>query len=436
MVKAGFTETNANFANPERGWSRYLATDFAQLDDGNVAYAVNSGITVGSANVRLDNYRDRALPDTLLAQIQAAFDKVRAGGLKVRLRFVYNYPSGTVLTSDQDAPLAIVQQHIAQLAPVIAKNADVIAVWQAGFIGLWGEGHTSSNKLDTAENKIKVRDALLNALPKDRILEWRYPGDLLAWSPTAPATQDAFNNSLAARIGVHNDCFMSSDDDVGTYNWVPSVAAKEREYTKAVSANTPFGGETCNASVSQARTRCSAILTEGRDYHLNYLDRDYYTGFHDQWKAQGCFEEVERSMGYRFVVTDAEAPVSGSAGADSSFAVTVKNVGWSRVFNPRPLQLTLRNQTTGAELRAVATLDLRSLLPGVSASTFGFIVKVPADAAKGKYDIYLSSPDGSASLANDARYAIRFANADDGSKGQQWSPAAGRFKLGLTFDLR
>lgn len=33
--------------------------------------------------------------------------------------------------------------HIAQLAPVLKKNADVIATVQEGFIGLWGEGYYS-----------------------------------------------------------------------------------------------------------------------------------------------------------------------------------------------------------------------------------------------------------------------------------------------------
>ncbi len=40
-----------------------------------------------------------------------------------------------------DAPKDIVFGHIAQLGPILTKNADVINCIQMGFIGTWGENY-------------------------------------------------------------------------------------------------------------------------------------------------------------------------------------------------------------------------------------------------------------------------------------------------------
>jgi hypothetical protein len=53
------------------------------------------------------------------------------------------------------APKKIVLQHITQLAPVFKKNADVIAVLQEGFIGIWGENYYTDYFGDASDNGVK-----------------------------------------------------------------------------------------------------------------------------------------------------------------------------------------------------------------------------------------------------------------------------------------
>ncbi|MFM8767374.1 MAG: hypothetical protein ACKOD9_06285 [Rubrivivax sp.] len=59
-------------------------------------------------------------------------------------------------------------------------------------------------------------------------------------------------------------------------------------------------------------------------------------------------------------------------------------------------------------------------------------VAIPADAAQGDYDVYLSAPDIFAATTCDPRFSVRFANADNSGAGQTWDAAAARFKLGTT----
>ena len=92
------------------------------------------------------------------------------------------------------------------------------------------------------------RDALLQALPSQRLLHLRYPADLAQWYPTTATLAQALSATPppAARIGLHNDCFLASSDDVGTY-FAETTAESQtlRSYAQQASAVTGAGGETC-----------------------------------------------------------------------------------------------------------------------------------------------------------------------------------------------
>ena len=125
---------------------------------------------------------------------QADFDQARAAGVKLIPRFAYTItahqgacPESGDCPPYGDAPKAIVLQHIAQLAPLLQKNADVIACVQLGFIGTWGENYYTDYFGDASSNgagqlldsnwrdRIDVLKAMLNALPADRMVQVRYP---------------------------------------------------------------------------------------------------------------------------------------------------------------------------------------------------------------------------------------------------------------------
>lgn len=422
----GFAAYPGDLANPERGWWAFLSDDFASLTAEGADAFVARGLTLGYALIRLDAYRDADIPNAVLTDIDRAFNLVQSRGLKVVLRVVYNNPSSSTEPAP-DAPLARVLRHIAQLKPVIAIHSDVIAVWQAGFIGRWGEGHGSTNGLEEPAAKRRIRDALLAALPKGRLLQWRRPADLIAWAGEKGGT------AKIARIGVHDDCFLASDTDVGTYSDDPVVRARQRRFVAKQSATTIFGGETCFAEAT-ARMACSDILREGATFHVVTLGRDWYPGFHDAWKAGGCFEKVERSLGYRLVLTTASAPAKVKRGAAFAVSVGVRNDGWSRVPNPRRLVVELVHRETGFTYPAIDG-DAQSVLPKSPARIFTGRAKLPADAPAGTYDVVVGAPDPAVLLAGDTRYAVRFANADRLARGQRWSAEDGRFVTGLVVTL-
>ena len=197
---------------------------------------------------------------------------MREAGVKCVLRFAY-----TSLETEPDAPLSIIQTHIDQLKPYLAKNADVIAVWQAGFIGSWGEWYYTTNNLNTPSARKAVLDKLLEALPEGRVVQVRTPQykqeylRLNGKPTTALTAANAYTNGIAARIGHHNDCFMASETDYGTYQNV----TEDKKYLGQEGLYLPMGGETCPPDgVSPAD--CSKAQEEMRNLRWSYLNSEYY----------------------------------------------------------------------------------------------------------------------------------------------------------------
>lgn len=438
-MQRGFVPAADDVPNPERGFYRWAWTTLDRLSRDDAADAHANGYRLLYGLVRLDAYRSKPLPTALLDRLRNGFAAARAGGVKVVPRFVYNYPdSETAYRRAQDAPLDRVLQHIAQLEPVLRENADVIAHFQAGFVGAWGEWHTSSNKLNDEPARTRVRDALLAALPGEIAVQMRYPGHLIGWHPQPPTETQAFDGGAQSRLGAHNDCFLASDTDVGTYSEDPVQRERERDYMAAVARIAPYGGETCNAlddPNARPRNQCSDILAEGARFALTYLNDEYYTeAFHDVWRAQGCYAEVRRSMGYRFELLEwAHAP-EVTAGGALPVRLAVRNAGWARLYKARPLELWWRAADGRVVHRSrLAEADVRRWLPGATAA---IEAQASAPPAAGMYELLLALPDGAPRLAGDPRYAVRFANADDPAAGQGWDTVAGAFRLGTQVVVR
>ena len=437
-VSADFRVADADFANPERGFYRAAETDLDTLSAAFVADAYTQGYRLIYARIDLEPYRDVELPAAFLEATETGLETARQGGVKLIIRATYNYPRGETQYRDaRDASLSRVLAHLAQLKPLLHRNEDVIGFVQAGFIGAWGEWHTSSNDLTTPANRTRIKDALLGAVPATRFVQFRYPPYIQAWTPQLPALDAALDGAF--RIGFHNDCFLASDTDVGTYDEDAELRARQRRYNDAQGDLAPFGGETCNPADDpnpRPRAACADILDEGARYNLTYLNDSYYRRlFHDNWRKQGCMDEVRRRMGYRFALVSVSHPAAVARGGELSVSIVVRNTGWARLYNPRPVEILLRDRQTGAVRRLVArSADPRRWLPGADTrETLTAIL--PSDVA-GVQEVWLALPDAAPRLRNDARFAIRPANTDSGAKGQRWDGERGAFAFGTVVDVR
>jgi hypothetical protein len=430
-VTATFTPTTAVFPNPERGFYGWAGSDFVTgLEVSSVQAAFAAGHRLVLALGKLDAYRTTDLPGAFLTSLGQSFAAVRAAGMKTTLLFSYDFTAG-----GNDATATQIARHLEQLAPVLAAHADVIPYMRAGFIGAWGEWHSSQNGNScgynsgttpcdvAAANRLIVRDALLAHVPPSVQIGFRYPPDLMAWYPD-PREQH--------RAGMHNDCFLAGPSDSGTY-----ANQAQRDYAMALTEAAAFGGETCGNAETPLRDTCADILTEGADYHLAWLNINYYQGFITAWQNGGCFDEVTAFMGYRLQLDGVTHLESAPPDSVVTVKVDVRNVGWARTFGQdRPLVVVLRPAGGGAAITGASSTTLQSLPAQATASTRVDVpVLIPAGAAPGAYAVLAAAPDPSPALADDARFAVRFANADDAAAGQAWDATAGAFALGTTLTV-
>jgi hypothetical protein len=473
-ISVSYKPSHEDFPNPERGFylpvgtkaSRPFPLETARLRrmftgpqiQGKATYAIRS--TLLMREYTLDTFRQRPLSQDFLDLVDHDLDVIREAGLKVILRFAYINQTHTGDCPDVykicppygDAPKAIVLQHIAQLAPLLKKHADIIAVLQEGFIGIWGENFYTDYFGDPGNNgpgrimdsswrdRNEVLHALLQALPADRMIQVRTPQikQKYVYGPGADvgvaplSAKEGFTATDAARIGFHNDCFLAGPDDYGTYydygsSTQPRQAANlpMRKYLQEDSRYIAFGAETCDDAYSPEND-CAPVGHVEADMaavHISFLNAAYNNDVNNDWDSLGCIGSIRQRLGYRLELRSGRFRSRATAGRPFSFVLLMRNAGYASPYNPRPVYLIFRNRTTGSEVALRCSADPRKWFSG------GFewdgTVQLPAGMAPGRYDLLLNFPDPYPSIAQRPEYSIRLANEDS------WEERTGYNKLNV-----
>ncbi|MFC4113059.1 DUF4832 domain-containing protein [Nonomuraea zeae] len=401
-----YPQTTDNFANPERGL--YHHTGDCDKNDFALAtlqsYRTSQQISLVMCVFYLAEYKTAPIGQAALDQLQQQLDTVRAAGMKMILRFAY-----TTSTDGADAAKDRVLAHLDQLAPYLSANRDVIYLMQAGFIGAWGEWYYTQNfgnagTVSAADwaNRKAVVDKILSVLPSTRMVQLRTPKfKRTLYSATALPPGQAHNGSAPARLGHHNDCFLASPDDYGTYE----NAAVEYPYLQAETAYVAMGGETCNPN--PPRSDCPTAKSELSGFHWSYLNTDYHTGVLGGWNTGGCLAEITRSLGYRLALQSGTYPGTATRGGGLPVTITLRNDGYAAPVNPRNVELVLRNTATSAVYRLPLSADPRTWQAGAT-STITQTVTVPASVPAGSYALLLALPDPQ--LSARPEYSLRLAN--------------------------
>lgn len=393
QVPRTYASSDEDFPNPERGFMLFCKA----ADDKDFAWLRERGVTLAYWGVSLAAYRGAPIDAEFLAQLEEGFRKARVSGLKIVLRFHY-----CVKIGGPDAPKTWVLKHLEQLKPVLHANADVIAVVQAGFIGAWGEWHSSTNGLQDSEVRKEILEGLLAAVPASRVVQVRTPHfkvKALGAAPLAPA--EAYKGTARSRVGHHNDAIFADADDMGTYQ-EPVKASKD--WLAQDSRFVPVGGETAGPP----RGSGAEFGAELERFHWSYLHWRYSDKVKKQWEQEGSLPEIRRRLGYRFTLVDASWPPSVRPGGEFRLEARLKNTGYAALFNKRPLVVVLsRGQQRLAA--KIASVDPRQWAPGEE-SKIALKLALPASVEAGTWRLSLALPDDSPSLTSRPEYAVRFAN--------------------------
>lgn len=201
------------FCNPDRGL-RHEITFFlknvfpyevpAEIDSyretvqRNVDYFAFARPALAQVYIYLTDFHARMdLPETVFTRIRAIFRIIREHKMKILLRFTYQYEYEK--NEREEASEEIMIAHMKQLFPLVQENLDVMHVFQASFLGLWGEWHGFRQDIDQAN---LLRNIVENC-PEPLFVQTRLPRFKNLLEDSDP---------LKARISHHNDSLF------GEYN--------------------------------------------------------------------------------------------------------------------------------------------------------------------------------------------------------------------------
>lgn len=458
-------------SNPERGFRLEVAVDIARkcdvwrpkeyptvtgyLESEAHEYASDS-VSLVQTYFYLHGYIGKALTPDAFSTMDIYFDKLRQLGKKAVLRFAYETePMGT---SSSGPTMEDMFRHMEQLKPYLEKNKDVIQVLQAGFIGAWGEWHSSKHGIENAdENKRAVLERLCWMTPQNRVVQVRVPDykNLLkkgseAYRKTSfhddfivvnPHQWDGDMHEGTANFNqiMTEGAFMSVDGELpwGTWSarkdggsadgWVIDGKQTARQlflehYTSLSVIH--------NYKEKGAPDKYSMMYWKETSIDAPYLREKkmpvsdaYFKDKNGHTIQRNAFEYIRDHLGYRLELQDLQIDTIRDATqhADSyvfDLSLRLINRGFSTLFNEHPVYFVLIDEYNRVQEFLTST-DVNLFQPNQPGDTnytpLTHIIKgrvVLPKKPDAVYKLGLWIPDGSVRLQYSPRFAIRCANGD------------------------
>ncbi|EYT83310.1 hypothetical protein CF54_08155 [Streptomyces sp. Tu 6176] len=379
------------------------------------------------------DFATTALPGSALANIERVLAGLRRARTTAVLRFAYD----DGVREGRRYTVQHIQAHLRQLAPLVGRYSDVVTVWQAGFLGAWGEWHGSYyDHEDHPDAVTEIMRSLVAALPPTVQTQVRYAekrqlvGD--------PQTRD--------RIGYHND-YITLGEGLWDYyvpgnpGWPDYLAVSphhpvdgEMPWDKGQSAD-PYAWSEVIDPVAAARRlqtlrfdtlsmvhNATVTIPGWRTTRLTERQvaaaglpaaTGYFRRRDGRAVERTAFEYLRDHLGYRIEARQARWRRSG-AGLDVE--LDVANTGFAAPKRPRPVRFVLLDRSGRVASAGGADTDWRTWLPSGRAEIDGedrtvpvtrVRATLPAPRHPGPYRLGLLVTDE----GRDGRYGLRLANA-------------------------
>lgn len=463
-MSRSYQPLDEDLRNPERGLVEWAGDPLEKGSSQSLGELVATSRTTfslvrWSAHLGLLGCLDKAtISDRVLHRLGDNLASMRQHGLKAALRFMYSYPTGSQdYRNPRHPPLGLMLGHIEQLGAVVQAHQELIAFTEAGFIGPWGEWH-STDLLRTPGPRTQVKDQLLASFPGSIL--FRIPRYVREWYGDSILSEDG-GSPEGRRIGLHNDSILSLQIHNGnTWRTNDFLAASpdadrtdDRLYARRLSRYRPYGGEVAPEDPEPYLSRMSDpgdhATRDLRLHHIQYLNIG--RGLDDtrailDTQDPALFPRWLRQLGYRFVLTEASCDGVAERGQPFRLSLRLRNDGASRIMHPRALYLRFLAVSPGGQASGgvhdvvVTQAQPWRWAPGHDGEPLidsGTIeLALPPGIEAGTYDLGLRMPDPDPVLARDSRYCVRPANADgrgaaSASAAPRWDAASGTFMLGL-----
>ena len=373
--------------------------------------AKDDNLTLVQQYIYLTKWVSKDLDDEALNNIRKVFELMKAQGYKAILRFAYNHAG--LNTSGGESKQWILR-HIEQLTPLLNEYIGQIATVQVGFIGAWGEWHTSPLANDQ-DAKNAIVSALLRALPVPYCVEMRYPSHKKALT----LEQEEYRG----RIGYANDYFTAGEHSHAPGNdFVPNTD-DYKQITGEVKANNFF--DLNIMSWKQVKVYPSLL----NDNNILF-DESYFKDAEGNEVVRSFYEFVRDHLGYRLNL-QSESTVEAKNG-NLEYNLTITNTGFATVINPKEVYLVLVSGDGQVAKEIKLDVDPKTWIPSTNEEpnqVAKYVIKGSATAGlSGTYKVGIWMPEKVADLKYNPAYAIKFAPTE---KLTHWYDDAGKYAVNI-----
>ena len=390
--------------NPERGF--YVQFDSAHTEDSDV-YKMSElrkhGMTITLIGFDIKDFVNTPISDAKLAELDNVLYRARNLGLKVIFRAAYGYTSASRNYDPKD--IAQVKAHIQQIAPIINRYKDIVFVVQAGFLGAWGEWHSSNLLTGNNAADTFIRNQILLTLLEQ--LDPSIPVDLRRPRFIRDAIAAGFD---VGRLGLHNDALLSTADDMGTYDDPIFDREGELAWANQILLSGVNGGE---MPLLGPFSQVENAMNELNQLHISYLNHEYNKEVLAYWKTQKfdtgtALSYIDRHLGYRLGITSVTVPEKMKANESMHFKVTMLNAGFAAPSAHYVLEAVILHEgaTTYFPIQDVNASALRSN----QLVTINAQVKFPNDLAGSPVKIGLRIRPVQESIKDNPAYCIELSN--------------------------
>jgi hypothetical protein len=460
-----YADEENGLRNPERGLRLEVALDVeswgeekspsitGRLEQEAQKYASDS-ITLVQTYFYLTGIVGKPIAEKHFAAMQVFFDKLRELGVKAVLRFAYERDfMGRIATGPTEED---VRNHTQQLKPFLEANKDVILVVQAGFIGAWGEWHSSVHGLENNDKtKKNILTWICDMTPAGRMVQVRVPAyKNLLKEDTARYNRLSFHDDFivikphvwdgdmsegkpyyeqivqeSPRLMVDGELpwgfwSVNQDPDDKQGGWLIDGAQAARrlflQHFTSLSAIHNYKERNATQKFSmiywKEKPLSETFLTENKmPFSKSYFLKK------DGTKAERSeFEYIRDHLGYRIELQQLKMSSEWKRGTTNRVEVLLINRGFSTLFNEHPVIFVLIDKAgkiCHTTLTDANVNDWQPYNPQDARRTplvhrIAASVDLPSTLPAGVYQLGLWIPDGSATLRYNPRYAVRCANSD------------------------
>lgn len=417
MKKANIKESIEELRNPGRGW--YQIHTFSAEQDFSaeeLRWCLGDEDALALVFIDIGYYREQALDERGLSNINSILDYFAESGLDMILRIAYDREGKA--WEKEPFSFSQVMEHMKQLSPILSRHAKHIYVYQGMLVGSWGEMH-SSRFLATTQMQ-RLVSVLESSLGRHSFLAVRRP------SYWRTLHLNGESECKRTNMGLFDDGIFGSDTHLGTFGektaaevgWGAAWSVEEElTFEEKLCQYVPQGGEVLYEEKIAEERSLDATVDRLRRMRISYLNRVHDPRILELWKrmtwrqkgpweGMSGFDYIGRHLGYRFCVRNASVTfVRGKRGTPTQclWEISIENIGFSPCYQKAKVWLEWKDKQEQTCIKELF-LELSRILPGEVKT--GMCTTVPAE---GEVRLF-------AARKQDGR-AICFANDQEGGRG-------------------